>query len=102
MLETALVAGWQPTIVATSFEHGEAVALLLGQHMANPVAVYEGSPSSISSGMVQPRLDAVVAEGVVPPMASQSSGRRSAIALACQDPNNTGTIVRTAVAMGMD
>lgn len=100
MLEAALIAGWQPTVVAASFEHGEAVALLLGRHMANPTAVYEGSPSSISSGMVQPRLDAVVAEGVVPSTSSPGSGRRSAIALACQDPNNTGTIVRTAVAMG--
>lgn len=104
ILATALAAGWQPSVVVAAYEHSDGVAALLKAHALPALPLYEGKLSEVRSGMVQPRVEAVVAEGPAPAPLSwppAGGGRlQPAVALACQDPNNTGTIVRTAVAMG--
>jgi tRNA G18 (ribose-2'-O)-methylase SpoU len=101
MVTAALAAGWRPDVVVVEPEAVESVQRTLNR-TAQTSVVYLASPGLIRRTMVQPRLEALVAEGSPPgrpltPVADSGP----ALVLCCQDPNNTGTIIRTAVAFGM-
>lgn len=65
------------------------------------IVIYTSGESALRETMVQPRLEPVVAESRRPAQPlSEVPSDGPALVLTCQDPNNTGTIIRTAVAYG--
>lgn len=104
LLSACLAAGWSPQSLVVAPQCIADVSALLRQRppSASPVVLHVATERFVRGTMVQGRLEPIVAEGVLKqntaPGAQLPAG--PAIVLACQDPNNMGTIVRTAVALG--
>lgn len=104
LLSACLAAGWSPQSLVVAPQYVADVSTLLQQRppAASPVVLHVAAERFVRDTMVQGRLEPIVAEGVLKQNAAPGGQLLAgpAIVLACQDPNNMGTIVRTAVALG--
>eukprot|EP00043_Microstomoeca_roanoka_P016032 m.161548 g.161548 ORF g.161548 m.161548 type:complete len:328 (-) comp16377_c4_seq10:333-1316(-) len=101
LLQESLHAGWQPEILVCSEELTNQIEEMYdsGYSALSQTRMYFMDEQDMKQLMNFPRLPNVVACGHYP-LASNLPLSKISIALACQDPYNMGSIIRTAVAHG--
>eukprot|EP00055_Hartaetosiga_balthica_P006184 m.19092 g.19092 ORF g.19092 m.19092 type:complete len:345 (-) comp5064_c1_seq1:2064-3098(-) len=109
MVTAALQSSWKPNFILTTKQYTQEVLNLCEKYDPNEdIKLLSSKEDVVVMSMKTPRLQHIVACGSLPPFSSALSppsnilaNTRVLIILACQDPTNMGSIIRTAVAHGI-